>query len=62
MKTQNNILFQQISTEEIENLTKVVKETVANVPSVPVTLSAAQLWNIQRNGRKLTYKRSIFYA
>ena len=62
MKTQNNILLQQISTEEVKILTKVVKQTVANVPSVPVALSAAQLWNIQRNGRKLTYKRSIFYA
>lgn len=61
MKTQNNNLFQHLSSSEVEQLTKQVKETVAKVEHTPVNLSAAQLWNIQRNGRKLTYKRSIFY-
>ena len=61
MKTQNNTLFQQISTKEVENLTKEVKETIAKVQHSSITLSVAQLWNIQKNGRKLTYKRSILW-
>ncbi len=61
MKTENNSLLQQISTKEVENLTKEVKETIAKIQHPPITLSAAQLWNIQKNGRKLTYKRSILW-
>ena len=57
MKT-NNQLFQSISQSEIVDLTNQVKETIAkNIPVV--TLSSAQLWNIQRRGRMVTYRRNF---
>ena len=56
MKT-NKQLFQPILKLEEVDLTKQVKETIAkNIPVV--TLSSAQLWNIQRRGKMVTYRRS----
>ena len=59
MKT-NNQLFQPITKTEVRDLAKQVTETIArNIPVV--TLSSAQLWNIQRRGRVASYRKSLLW-
>ena len=61
MKKQSNNIFTAISKENVQNLTSIVKETLAagfNMPSK--TFTAAQLWNIQRQGKSRTQRRLCF--
>ena len=53
MKTTVSNLFMQISKTEIENLTQKVNETVAFgvTKNKPKIFSAADLWNIERQGK-----------
>ena len=59
MKMQKTSLFSQMSKEQFENLTTVVKETVATGFNLPVIkkFTAADLWNIQRHGKVRTQRR-----
>ncbi|MEP7143553.1 MAG: hypothetical protein ABI707_11815 [Ferruginibacter sp.] len=62
MKKQSAFLFTQISTRHLENFTTIVKETLAvgfNQPKSK-TFTAADLWNIQRQGKGRT-QRSLSY-
>ncbi|MEO5892398.1 MAG: hypothetical protein ABIQ31_19270 [Ferruginibacter sp.] len=62
MKKQSNNLFAAISTQMVENLTTVVKETLAtgfNQPKGKI-FTAADLWNIQRQNRSRTQRRFSF--
>jgi hypothetical protein len=62
MKRQSNNLFALISTEQVKNLTSVVKETLAidfNY-SKNKTFTAADLWNIQRQGKSRIQRRFSF--
>ncbi len=62
MKKQSNNLLAPISKENIENLTGIVKETLAtgfNHPNSKV-FNAVSLWNIQRLGKSSLQKRHFF--
>ncbi|HKO79065.1 MAG TPA: hypothetical protein VJU78_01660 [Chitinophagaceae bacterium] len=50
MKKQSTSLLTQISTEEVKNLTSIVKETIATDLTNPKRkiFTASDLWNIQR--------------
>lgn len=61
MKKESNTLFATISKVSLENLTIVVKETLAigfKQPTAKI-FTAADLWNIQRQG-KSRIQRTIF--
>ncbi len=62
MKKQSTSLFSQMSKEQFDNLTSVVKETLANGFNLPVIkkFTAADLWNIQRQGKMRTQRRFSF--
>lgn len=62
MKKQSTNLFSQISTQQLENLTAVVKETLATGFKQPATaiFTAAQLWDIQRRGKSHRQRRFLF--
>ena len=62
MKKQSNNLFTTISTEMVKNLTTVVEETLATGYNQSKTkiFTAADLWNIQRQGKSRTQRRSLF--
>lgn len=62
MKRQSNTLFQTISSGLLENLTKVVKETLATSINQPQSkiFTAADLWNIQRQGKRRVQRRFSF--
>jgi hypothetical protein len=55
MKKQSNTLFIEISKEQVENLTTIVKETIAAGYNQAQTklFTAADLWNIQRQKKDL---------
>lgn len=62
MKKQSTNLFTQISIEQLDILTTVVKETLATGYSVPKTkiFTTADLWNIQRQAKSRTQRRFSF--
>lgn len=62
MKKNSTNLFATISTEMVENLTTIVKETLATGfnQSKSKTFTAADLWNIQRQGKSRTQRRFSF--
>ena len=59
MKKQTTNQFSPISKEQTENLTTVVKETLALGISHVKTFSTADLWNIQRRSRTIMSRRSF---
>ncbi|MEJ7587643.1 MAG: hypothetical protein WKI04_08785 [Ferruginibacter sp.] len=62
MKKQSNTLFAIISSKMVENLTNVVKETLATEFNQPANkiFTAADLWSIQRQRRTRTQRRLSF--
>lgn len=59
MKTQTANLFSQISKEQVEKLTKEVKETLVTGyqhNQQKTTFSAADLWNIQRRSKSNNHR------
>jgi hypothetical protein len=59
MKKQTSNLFSPICKDQTENLTTVVKETLALGFSQAKTFSSADMWNIQRRGRTMLQRRSF---
>jgi hypothetical protein len=59
MKKQTTNQFSPISKEQTEQLTTVVKETLALGISHVKTFSTADLWNIQRRSRTMMSRRSF---
>ena len=59
MKKQSTTLFTQMSNSTVENLTQVVKETLAIgvVGSQAKTFTSLDLWNIHRQRKSLAYRR-----
>jgi hypothetical protein len=59
MKQQSNTLFTELNKQELENLTTVVKETLATGISSTThkTFSSVDLWNIHRQRRSLACRR-----
>ena len=59
MKKQSNTLFTGISKEQVENLTTIVKETIAAGYNQAATklFTAADLWNIQRQKKGFSQRR-----
>lgn len=57
MKKQSENTFLPISKEQTENLTSVVKETIASGYSQTKTFSTADLWNIQRRSKTMLHRR-----
>ncbi len=62
MKKQSTSLFSQMSKEQFENLTIVVKETLATGYNLPTgkKFTSADLWNIQRQGKTRIQRRFSF--
>ena len=64
MKTNNNnnTILNNLSVNEMNNLTKIVNETVDSMSTNKSTFSSADLWNIQRNYRSgfSARRRNIF--
>jgi hypothetical protein len=61
MKTQNTNLLSKLTSREIVDLTKDVKETVAaEYQSMNRVFSSADLWNIQRTTRRTRISRRHF--
>ncbi len=62
MKKQSIGLFSQINTRNFENLTTIISETLACGLNLPVSkkFSTADLWNIQRQGRRRIQRRFSF--
>jgi len=62
MKRQSNSLFAKFSKNSLADLTKEVKETLAPGFKIPgkKTFTAADLWNIQRQGKYMVQRRFIF--
>ena len=60
MKKQSNNLFTQISKEEVENLTQLVKETLApGLAGQSRSFTSLDLWNIHRQRRTLSGRRQF---
>jgi predicted transcriptional regulator len=62
MKTQNTNFFQALGKEQLNNLVKEVKETVAvNHPVVnhKSAFGVADLWNLERGRRTRTLRRHL---
>jgi hypothetical protein len=60
MKKRSNTLFTYLNIEQVDNLTLIVKETLAkNVSTMPNTFNAADLWNIQRQKKGFVQRRYI---
>jgi len=61
MKTQTNRLFNALSQAQIISLTTEVKETLAMDASLPCSkkITAADVWNIQRNKRTRVQRRFV---
>ena len=62
MKTQNTNFFQALGTEQLNNLVKEVKETVAhNVPQVnqKTAFGVVDLWNLERSRRSRMVRRHL---
>lgn len=62
MKKQSNNLFATISSEEAASLTSIVNETLATScnQSNGKIFTAADLWNIQRQGKSAIQRRHSF--
>ena len=62
MKKQSETLFTQISNQQVNSLTTIVKETLAAGISKVAgkTFSAADLWNIQRQKKSMLQRRYSF--
>jgi hypothetical protein len=62
MKKQSNTLFTQISLEQLDILTTVVKETLATgfVKPKNKIFTASDLWSIQRQGKSRIQRRLSF--
>ena len=60
MKKQANFLT-VLGTEQVTSLTNVVAETLAANYKSPVgkSFTAAELWNIQRQKKTITYRRHL---
>ncbi len=61
MKTQNTNFFQQLGQEQLKNLVKEVKETVATgiQQNNKNVFSAVDYWNMQRNRRNRIVRRHL---
>ncbi len=59
MKTQTNLLV-SLNNQELNQLTKEVKETVAFNHQEQKTFGAADLWNIQKMRRTVRASRRLF--
>lgn len=59
MKKQTTNQFLQMSKEQTEKLTTVVKETIARGFDQAKTFSPADLWNIQRRSRTMYQRRFL---
>ncbi len=59
MKKQTTNQFLQMSIEQTEKLTTVVKETLALGLNKAKIFSTADLWNIQRRSRTMTNRRNF---
>ena len=57
MNTTTNNLFKSISEAETKKLTTVVNETLALDINQHKTITAAELWNIQRKGTSMLQRR-----
>ena len=58
MKQQSTALFTQLNKQEVENLTMVVKETLATgFVGQTKTFSSVDLWNIQRQRKGFSGRR-----
>ena len=57
MKKNSNLRINLLNQEELNQLTTVVKETIAK----PRVFSAAELWSIQRRSRTMVSRRSYAY-
>lgn len=62
MKKQSNYLFASLNGMQVEDLTNLVKETLATCFNQPKNkkFTAAELWNIQRQGRSRIQRRFSF--
>ena len=62
MKKNSELLFSQISQDQIRSITTVVKETLAANVTKPIqkVFSAAELWDIQRRRRTFSYRKFAF--
>ncbi|MEO6720231.1 MAG: hypothetical protein ABIN67_07680 [Ferruginibacter sp.] len=62
MKKQSETLFAQISDQQVNSLTTIVKETLATSISKVArnAFSAADLWNIQRQKKSMLQRRYSF--
>ncbi len=56
MKKNSNIAINLLNQEELQQLTTVVKETIAK----PRVFSAAELWDIQRRARTINPRRLAY--
>jgi len=59
MKKQTTNQFSPISTEQTENLTTVVKETIALGLSKVRTFSTDDMWNIKSRRRQIISRRNF---
>jgi protein-arginine kinase len=62
MKTQNTTFFQTLGKDQLENLVKEVKETVAtNMPTInhKPSFGAVDLWKLERNRRNRIVRRHL---
>ena len=59
MKKQNENTITLLSKKDVENLTKVVKETLSIAK--PKIFSTADLWNIQRRSRTMVSRRNFSF-
>jgi hypothetical protein len=59
MKKQTTNQFLQMSKQQTEKLTTVVKETLALGLNKAKVFSSADLWNIQRRSRTITNSRNF---
>jgi hypothetical protein len=59
MKTQNTNFYQALGKEQLDNLVKEVKETVANVPAInhKTAFGIVDLWNLERMSKKRVARR-----
>lgn len=58
MRTSNPLFLSILSTKEIGNLTSIVKETIAVLPSkVNEKFTAAELWNISKSKKAVSIRR-----
>lgn len=62
MKTENRTFFQSLDTNQMENLVKEVKETIAtDAPSEnhKIAFGVVDLWNLERNRRNRIVRRHL---